>query len=64
MRRRQIVSKIILGYEVEPSPAIRAGKKSVSLFQSDGSSTLRALMFDFPTARFPLHLHRIVLRGS
>jgi hypothetical protein len=58
IRGRQIVSKIILGYEIEPYPTIRAGKKAVSLSQSDRSATLGTLIFNFPGDR-SIFFHRI-----
>ena len=48
IRGRQKISKIILGYEIEPYPTIRTGKEAVCLLQDDRSTTLRTRMFDLP----------------
>ena len=49
IRGGQIISKIILGYEIEHDPAVRAGKEAVRLSQSDRSAALGTWMFDFPS---------------
>jgi hypothetical protein len=48
MRGRQVVSEIILRYEIKPCPAVGTEKKAVGLLQSHRGAALGTLMFDFP----------------
>jgi hypothetical protein len=48
MRGRQVVSEIILRYEIKPCPAVGTEKNAVGLLQSHRGAALGTLMLDFP----------------